>query len=245
MAPLPAADRLRAAAVAPIDSDGRPTRPRRFAAAKPGDGRVATVRDDAMGRDRALGFELFSPPDRVHRPRLADQRGKTAIERIALGPPAWGRSEPPEEVTTSAGRIRAGPVRSFMTLVADSSREISGAPVVRPMGRPVRVVPSAPSRSANRDVRAAPGPARLVAPSPSARRAGHLMSSGCESHRERSRILNKREVGRGWDASAADARQGSPGVVRTPPAAAVRPLPGIRRQAPRRGYAPDGRRRAR
>ena len=65
------------------------------------------------------------------------------------------------------------------------------------------------------------------------------------SYQERSGTLNGREVDRGWDASAADARQGPPGVVRTPPAAAVRPLPGIRRSGPGRGLAPDGRRRPR
>ena len=64
------------------------------------------------------------------------------------------------------------------------------------------------------------------------------------SHRERSGTLNTREVGRGWDSSSADARQGPPDMVRTPTAAAVRPLPGIRRQAPGRGLAPGGRRRA-
>jgi len=58
-------------------------------------------------------------------------------------------------------------------------------------------------------------------------------------------ILNRREVGRGWDASETDARQGSPGVVRTPTAAAVCPLPGFRGETPGRRLIPDGRRRAR
>src|SRR5262249_15144091 len=50
---------------------------------------------------------------------------------------------------------------------------------------------------------------------------------------------------RGWDASEADARQGPPGVVRTATAAAVRPLPGVRRQTPGCGLALDGWRPAR
>jgi hypothetical protein len=64
-------------------------------------------------------------------------------------------------------------------------------------------------------------------------------------HWETSWTLNTREVGRGRDSSSADARQGPPDMVRTPPAAAVCSLPRIRRQAPGRGLAPDGRRRAR
>jgi hypothetical protein len=64
-------------------------------------------------------------------------------------------------------------------------------------------------------------------------------------HRGRSGPLRRREVGRGCDASATDPRQGPPGVVCTPPAAAVRPLPGVRRPAPGPGLVPGGRRRAR
>ena len=85
------------------------------------------------------------------------------------------------------------------------------------------------------------------APSPRARpRAGWAGSpSDSGSHREISGTLNRREVGRGWDTSEADTRPGPPGVVRTPPAAAVRPLPGVRRPGPGPGSAPEGRRRAR
>ncbi len=204
--------------------------------------RVAPVCGKALGRDRGRESEIFSawrcPPATPS--RLA---GEDSDRKDRPGTPAWGRSEPSEEVTTSAGRIPAGRVRSFLTLAADRSREISGAPVVRPMGRPARVVPSAPLRSANRDVRTAARTPRLPGPTRDPGRPPDTPELG-QSPRNIEEF-QQREVGRGWDAKAADARHGPPGLVRTPPAAAVRPLPGIRRQAPRRGYALDGRRRAR
>ena len=186
----------------------------------------------------------FFPPDGVHRPRLVDQRGKTAIERIALAPrrradrnrPRRSLPRPVESRPVKCDRddTRGGPLTGDLRGTCRSSVGTPG-PGSSPRLR---------HRSANRDVRAAPRPARLVAPArPPPGRPPDV--SDCESHWERSRILNRREVGRGWDASAADARQGPPGVVRTTPAAAVRPLPGIRRQAPRRGYAPTAGSRAR
>jgi hypothetical protein len=61
-----------------------------------------------------------------------------------------------------------------------------------------------------------------------------------DAHQEIRSLLRTKEVGRGWNASAADARPGPPGMVRTPPAAAVRPFPGVRRPGPRPGLATDG-----
>ena len=77
-------------------------------------------------------------------------------------------------------------------------------------------------------------------------RAGQAaFTFGLQLSPEMSGTLNTREVGRGWDTSTTDTRPGPSDVVRTPPAAAVRPFPGIHRLRPGPGLDPDGKRRAR
>jgi hypothetical protein len=179
------------------------------------------------------------------RPRLVISSGEESDRGEHLGLPASGRSEAPDRATTSAGRIPAGPPRSSSYRCLASRQERSGASAVRPMGRPA---PGCPLVSVSFGEPRREGCIRARTP----RRPGSARASGRPRspsdfgpHRERSGPLRMREVSRGCDASAADARPGPSGVVRTPPAAAVRPLPGIRRPGPGPGLVPGGRRRAR
>ena len=97
-------------------------------------------------------------PDGVQWPRLIAQRGRRAIERIALVPRASGRSQPPGR--SPLRPVESRPVR--FTILRPWRRTAPGdlrGTCRSSDGTPgLRVVPSASSPSANRDVRAAPGP---------------------------------------------------------------------------------------
>jgi hypothetical protein len=108
-------------------------------------------------------------------------------------------------------------------------------------------------RQANCNVRAAFRLLRQVAQDQPARRAGHSrlrtappFARGRTTDHLFSRYQHEHSKNsHRWNASAADARPGPPGVVRKPPAAAVCPFSGIRRPAPKPGPVPGGRPRAR
>ena len=188
-------------------------------------------------RHRRRLYRRRCPPATLRRPA-----GEESDRRDRPGLPASGRSRAPGGVTISAGR---GPTSPERQSPQQHPAALGKAPIYLPSFRGdarSRVVRPSLPRSADRAVRAAPGP---HAASPRARpRAGEValtlglqLSSGA--------FGNRKEVGRGCDAGAANTRRGPPGVVRTPPAAAVRPLPRIRRPTPVRRFVPDGRRRAR
>ncbi len=159
------------------------------------------------------------------------------------------RSNPPPPSSARTGeaddrrdRVFARAARDHRRLAA--SPESSGASSVPPMGRPVPGCSPVPVSFGDSRHEGRPSARTPCRPGPARAPDRPRSPSYFGLHWQRSRTPSRREVGRGWDASSADTRQGPPGVVRTPPAAAVRPLPGIRPKGSRRGCASDGQRRA-
>ena len=170
------------------------------------------------------------PPEGVQPPRSVRQRGRKAIDAIA---PASGcRADSNRRTWPPPRPVGSRPVRdcSHSTLAGPPPGKHRGT-CDPPIGRPVPGRPPVPFMFGEAQGEGRPGP--LAAPPRPTRVPGRPRStSDFNSHRESSRAHNRREVDRGWDAIAADTRQGPPGLVCTTTTMAVRPLPGIRPPGP-------------
>lgn len=170
------------------------------------------------------------PPEGVQPPRSVRQRGRKVIDEIALA--SGFRANSNRRTGPPPRPVGSRPVRDCIhSTLAGPPPEKHRGTCDPPIGRPVPSRPPVPFMFGEAKVRAIQ--ARLPRrPGQPAARAGHVQRQTSILIGKARGLTNRREVNRGWDASAADTRQGPPGLVCTTTTMAVRPLPGIRSPGP-------------